>query len=1054
MSDNGRVDVPKARSGSSLPIENATIDNSAGEARHERRLLTALCYDLVGSTDLFGLLDIEDFEDLISAFQSAARQAISSCSGTLRVEVGDGGVAVFSANIGPKDAASLAIRAGLKIVEACRRLAAEKGRSDLHVRVGIATSMTLILKGGIASTQDNVTGPAFALATRLQAIARPDTVFVSDETRNLARRSHVFSFCGSHAIKGFARSEQVWQALSHKREVDRFFAFGRLASPLVDRTYEMELIQQCWNEAVSGRGQVILIEGEAGIGKSRILHEVRRRTRFQRDKLLVFQCMPGDAHSTLHPLRQTMQGSFGGGERALTSMRVAEVFGAHDVYDPEVLDMFSFLLGTEDASSELREMELQLIQEKANLAARHALQAMCARGPVVLIVEDIHWIDLTSKQLLCELAKLVSSCPVLLIVTTRPGVEDWFNGNRRHLLIGPLEHSDTMRAIATMWPRGKHSAAPELTELIERVTGGVPLFIEEVCQWMAENAGTEHLPQGASPSRASVLESVLDARLEPLGLAHDVARAAAVVGNRFSLDLLATLLPELDPEKIATALDALAEAGFVIRARHAGGPLYNFRHALIQETIYSGTLQRRRQTLHKRLYAAVSGNRHLAGWLTTSVLAGHAERANLLEEAIGEFVSAGMESSSRSAMTEARQLLEHAISLCEQIPEPQKQDGMRLSAMVALGPILTAAEGPNSEHARKLYDDGVKLARRRPIAERAQWFPIYWGWWFTGSVVDGERAQAVVNDLREVEDPEIQLQARHCLWAVDFNRGSHNGCIAAVDAGLPLYEAGHGHANATRFGGHDARVCGLAHRGLSHWFSGRAKSALHSMAEARRWAEQTGHVSSITHACINDAMLCCYRRDFAALRKVIADLRQLTERHHLPSLAVSAKIFEGWCDGNAGQLELGKDKMRQGLGLHGKVQTPEDEPVYCGMLAELLARSGEINEALALLQSAVAQAEAGGSRYWLAELHRRTALLLALSATKPSHAAAAFEKSLVIADEQNAVPILIGAYETLSSSHLSPELLHRYGDRIDAAKAALEPGEPLIVNPEPKLRAS
>ena len=227
---------------------------------------------------------------------------------------------------------------------------------------------------------------------------------------------------------------------------------------------------------------------------------------------------------------------------------------------------------------------------------------------------------------------------------------------------------------------------------------------------------------------------------------------------------------------------------------------------------------------------------------------------------------------------------------------------------------------------------------------------------------------------------------------------------------------GQGKANAALFGGHDAKVCGLAHRGLSLWFIGKPASAIHAMSEARHWAQQTGHAGSIAHAYINEAMLHCYRRDFSALRSVIADMRQLTERHHLPSLAVAAQIFEGWCDGNAGEVESGRDKMRQGLGLHGEFQTPEDEPVYCGMLAELLTRTGEIEEALALLRSATAQAEAGGSRYWLAELYRRRAELLLLQGLAEAGVVAALEKSLVMAAEQNAVPFLIGAYETLASS--------------------------------------
>ena len=236
-------------------------------------------------------------------------------------------------------------------------------------------------------------------------------------------------------------------------------------------------------------------------------------------------------------------------------------------------------------------------------------QATCAGGPLVLIVEDIHWIDLTSKQLLGELAKLVPSCPVLLIVTTRPGFGDWLDGRSKHVLLAPLEHADTLRAIATMWPQGKRALAPELIELVERVTGGVPLFIEEVCQWMAENVAsrTEQLPQGASLGRASVLETVLDARLEPLGRAREVARAAAVAGNRFSLDLLSALLPEFDQGTISAALDAWArQASYPRQARR--------RFAVRRSGMH---LSKRRSTMERcgsggRLYTSVSMRRLMA----------------------------------------------------------------------------------------------------------------------------------------------------------------------------------------------------------------------------------------------------------------------------------------------------------------------------------------------------------------------------------------------------------------------------------------------------------
>ncbi|WP_164897530.1 AAA family ATPase [Mesorhizobium sp. M6A.T.Cr.TU.017.01.1.1] len=1029
------------------------VDGSVSDVRSERRVMTALCYDLVGSTDLLAVLDIEDYEELMSAFRRAARQAISSCSGVVDSEAGDGGVALFPAEMEAKDAASQAIRAGLEIIEACKRVGLEKDHTDLHVRVGIATSMTLVHGDGGDPAHASVTGPALAMATRLQAMAQPDAILVSDETRNLARRSHVFSFRGIHVIKGFAEPARIWRAISHKRDVDRFFAFGRLNNTFIGRGDELATIAACWHDAVAGKGGAILVQGEAGIGKSRLLYEVRKRTRFQRAKLLLFQCQPGGSHSALYPLLQNVRSDLAGKEGRLETSDVAQVFANQSVHDDEVVDIFSFLLGAEGSNPGLKEADLKVIREKAAWAVRRSIEAICEHGPLILVVEDIHWIDLTSRQLLAELALFIHRVPVLLIMTARPGTYLGFR-DLPHITLKPLDREETRQAIMAMRPEIGSAAHSELISMVEEVTGGVPLFIEEICQWIAENAAsiTDRLAPAGSSSRISVFEGILQARLEALGPAKDVARAAAVAGNRFNLELLQKLLPEYSDETIGNALDTLIEAGFLIRVRPSGEPDYGFRHALIRETIYNALLRRRRQALHQSLFSAVGRDRNLAPWLGTAELADHAERAGLIEEAIDQFIAAGRESYVRSAMAEARQILDHAMTLCQRVRGPDKQDVLRLAAMMPLGPILTATEGPNSLPARKLYEDGVEIARRRPLAERAKWFPIYWGWWFTGPTIDGERARAVLTDLRDVDDPEVQFQARHCVWAIEFNLGHHKNCIAAVDEGLALYGTGQRAGNATLFGGHDARVCGLSHRGLSQWFTGRAASAVRSLAEARRWAMQTAHVGSIAHVYINEAMLDCYRRDFSALRGVIADIRELTKRHHLPSLAALAQILEGWCEGNAARVEQGRDQIKEGLAIHGELQTPEDYPVYYGMLAELLARTGETDEALTLVSSAAAEAEAGGSLSWLAELYRRKAHLLLLRGSSGMEVVAALSKSLATADEQNAVPILLNAYEMLRTWGVSEELSRQYRSRVDLAKSAIEQGAALFVNLEPSLR--
>jgi predicted ATPase len=397
---------------------------------------------------------------------------------------------------------------------------------------------------------------------------------------------------------------------------------------------------------------------------------------------------------------------------------------------------------------------------------------------------------------------------------------------------------------------------------------------------------------------------------------------------------------------------------------------------------------------------------------------------------------------------EGRELLEHALKLCEGMAPTGGRDAMRLSAMAALGPILTSTEGSGSSAARELYEKALEIARRRPASERATWFPVYWGWWFTGADIDNKRAQAILEELKDVDDPEIQLQIRHCIWAIDFYLGKHQSCIQAVDAGLPLYGAGRGGENFTLFGGHDAKVCALSHRGLSEWLTGRATSALKSMNEARQWASQTRHVGSIAHALYNAAMLSCYRRDFASLLGAIAELRPLTAKHKLRSLAAAADIFEGWCEGNIGQPQRGQEMIRRGLDIHTELQTPEDYPVYCGMLAELMARTGNSGEALELLSSAAVEAEVSGHRYWLAELHRRKAVLLFYEGAERDVVLRALVESLETAANQNATPLLIGAFETLEQLAVSEEAVSRYQRLVESARRSVEPGEPLILRSE------
>lgn len=1024
---------PDANKQSSEP---SSAPGGSAESFGQRRLVTVLCYDLAESTSLLHKSDLEDYQELIASFQERAARSIRTHGGTLSDPLGDGGIAVFSSEASPRDSAAAAIAAALGIVEACGRLSTERNQSDLHVRVGVAASAVVVDGASTNISVARITGIAPALATRLQALAQPDTVLVSDQAKGLAGLSYRFRPLGQHRLKGFSQPERVWQATPHKLSIDRFFAFSRHSTPLVGRELELRAIQQCWSKAKQGAGKVALIDGEAGIGKSRLLHEIMRIVRAE-TRLLLFQCAPEGRNATLHPLRHRILNVRSHSGEGVTSSTISEAFLGQGIADREVTEVFSFLLGAGGPFEAISRISPEIVKQKTASAARRALEILAARGPILIAVEDVHWIDPTSSDLLTSVVQHIQDLPVLVILTSRlPTIEGWPEISWDAVVhLKRFEPEQTRVAMGALAPPISSGQTNSWVDLAVSVTGGIPLFIEEFCRWASERGALPpHGDVSASGAWPGSFESIVGARLDALGTARQVAENAAVFGREFDLSVLTRILPGLSEPTIANEIATLEDAGIVTRNRASSPPSHSFRHVLIQEAIYNALLRKTRRSIHAKVFAALSENEVIPPWLNKAALAFHAERAELFDRAIAILIQAGKESSALSALTESRRLLQRAIGLAERIAHADLRDELKLTALSALGPVVMTLEGSMSSLACSVYDDGVTIARRRPASEQARWFPLYWGWWFTGSdfSIQRQRAQALLENLGNVDDPEIQLQVRHCIWAIEFNMGHHRRAIDAVDAGLTLYQPDRGSETRTLYGGHDARVCGLGQRGLALWFVGEDAAAVRSVKDAVEWALHIDHVGSLAHAYDIQAMLHRYRRDFVSLRGTIEDMRRLSKVHDLPSLAAKAEIFAGWCEGIAGDPKMGMESFETGLEVLRRIETVEDLPVYCDMHAELMAKDLGYERALKLTSEAIVDAERMGHRYWLAELYHRKGRLLLQTDSEPQAVNDAFEASFAVATEQEAVSLLIGAYDTVVHSGSDLQLIAKYRDRIAA----------------------
>lgn len=989
---------------------------------NECREISALFYDLAGSTHLLFELGLEEYGELLSDFQSRVRTIISSCGGVVREALGDGGIAIFGARAHADDAAVFAIRAGLELIAYYRQRDVGPFGKDLHLRVAVATSDVILVheQSGI----EDAFGSAPNLAARLQQLAPSDTVVVCSRTRELAARRYIYRHHGAYQVRGFEEPIDVWQILGPRRSPYRFMGSASLCGSMVGRQAELHAALDAWRQAASGDPQILVLEGDAGIGKSRLAYEIFRSNKSQKRRLLVFQCQPNGATSPFLPLAQRLQAEAGatiGTEGSLSAERLRTLLGRHGIFDERISEILLHAVGGSDRGAPTADSERTRMVEMLGWAVQHCLLAWTAKVPLLVAIEDYHWIDPASRGLVDLMVASMRRLPVLLLLTSRDPVELQATPVRRTTLrLGPLKPRETATMVRGISSENAFEPLPpDVIARLHRRTNGIPLLVEEACNWLGGlPASSRNGDWGeiVAATPLSTLGKTLSSRLATMGPAKRLAQIASALGRRFHRDWLEALLPGMAPQAVRSSLDALVEARILLRSRSGE---YAFRHALLQEAIYRTLLGRTRSELHRSIYELATRQNALTR-LPNAIVAHHAECCGLIEAAIALHVEVGKETFARAGAGQARQVLEHALALLKHVSDEGDRERLELRVLATLGPVLTSTEGTKSAAASALYERAVCLARKRPAEERGELFPVFWGWWYVGAdfAVQRVRAEAVTRDLEDVRDPEVRLQVHHCAWAIDFNLGRHAGCVAAVDAGLELYVSGRGRENLTLYGGHDARVCGLGEKGLSLWLQGRPMEATALVSASLDWARRIGHVGSIAHALDISAMLHRYRCDFAELGRTSADMQRLARKNALPSLRAKARIYEGWCAGRTGEVQRGLKLIGRGFAIQREIGTREDFPVYSEMLADILLRAGAIEAARNVVADAIAEAQRTHHAFWLPVLYWRRASL------EPDRDVALswFSQALDCAREQGAAGLELSIFAEATTSDLVARL--------------------------------
>ncbi len=968
--------------------------------------------DLVGSTALSGQLDPEDLREVIATYYREVAETVRRFGGFVAQYLGDGVLVYFGYPQAHEDDAERAVRAGLEVIAAVTGLASP---ILLQTRIGIATG--LVVAGDLVGSSDvqesGVVGETPNLAARLQAVALPNTVVVAEGTRRLLGDLFELQDLGLQDLKGIAGPVRAWMALRPGLMEGRFEALHASGlTALVGREEESELLLRRWARAKSREGQVVLLSGEAGIGKSRLTAALLQSLADEPHARLRYFCSPQHTDSALYPIIGQMERAAGlahdDSPKAkldkLDALLAQTSTSAHDV--ALIAEMLSL---PNDGRYPAFELTPQQRRQRTLEALNAQLEALARSSPVLMVFEDAHWTDPTSLETLGRAVDRIQTLPVLLIVTFRPDFEPPWIG-RPHvtaLTVNRLAQRD-IDAMIDRVVGNMLLPASIRQDIIDR-TDGIPLFVEEMTKAVLEAASqraAEHIIAAAPDPAAAVpasLQASLMARLDRLGPAKEVAQTGAAIGREFSHALLATVARKPEAE-LASALDRLIAAGLLFRQGVPPHASYLFKHALMQDAAYGTLLRGRREALHARIAEVYQQQFREVVEARPELVALHLARAGSAERAIDFYLKAARIAIGNRAVAEAVAQLHHGLALVGEIADVDARQRLEIELQIALGNALMASRGYSGSETDAAFRRAAELCR--DAGETTQLIRVLWGQ-FTGHFAGGrQRASlALAKELlalsEHLGDPGGQQMGHASVGASLLHIGFFK------DAGEQLAQALAGDGGSQREWafryGQSGRVVALSYRSLNQWLIGFPDEAQRLADQSVAEAQSVSHPPSLCFAHSIASRVYYLLGDNKSLAEHSAMVVRLADEQGLGLWQALGSIYAGWSRGENGADREALDLMRAGLAKYRAVGAGLGLPLYFLSLARVEVRAGNHPAALQFLGEAQAASEAGEERWIAAEIHRLTGEI-ALSSPKPDAAIAqaCFERALAVAREQQA----------------------------------------------------
>ena len=976
----------------------------------ERRHICVLFCDLVGSTPLSGQVDPEDLRIIVGSYQRVCEGVVRRNGGFVAQYRGDSLEVYFGYPTAHEDDASRAVRCGLEMVAAVRQLAVET-KVDLDVRIGIHDGKVVVgAVEGPNRAERWAIGDTPNIAARIQAECSPGEVLLSDSLHRLLPATFALESIDFRRLKGVNRPFELFRAIAAHREVTEV---APTRTPFLGRDVETARIRQIWAHAQAGTPQFILLRGEPGIGKSRLVEVIRDQIADERTDVLVARCAPVATDTAFGPLVELMGKRLGLKDvpRQGQARHLAERMAELGLDPAEAVPLLGSILSLELdpalwpapalSPARARQRTIDLLVD--------AVHALARGGQALLIFEDLHWSDPSSQELLQQLIASSRSAMLTALLTARPEFApawaDAVNVERIELEgLGTEQAEQLIRKVA----KNKPLPPSVVWEIRERGTGN-PLFLEEITRAVIES-GTlverENWWEIVGAIQPAVVPTSIDAslmaRIDRLGEARPLFQLAATIGREFSLELL-TAVAEVTEDIVRQQLETILQSGLLLQHGYTS-PVYSFKHALIQDAAYASLLRTTRKRYHDAIARAL-----LSGFLADvekqpEVVARHLSGAGRHVEASDYWSAAGQRAIQRMAIPEAHGHFLHALQDLKQLPETPDILARELDLQIAIAPTLMTVHGWASPSVAEACERARTLCHRLDRPDKL--YPAVWGLWtnlFVGGRLD--RAFATANEALAMAKasgvPMLEITARHAVAYSHYYRGEWAQAIAQTDAALPLYSAEQERILTSTFQ-ISSTVNIVAARGSSFWMMGHQDQGIHELDRMIAIAREINHPSALSNALGVACYMLTFHRDPPRMLRCAEEVKSFAREEGWELWYAVGVMSSGWARLAMGGRADALQELFEGVTLFRATRSDLMGPTLGVIHGEGLWASGRQTEALEMLADAAETAERGHVGVLLPEVYRLMGEIL-LESHDPDGAEATFRKALKTATAQNAL---------------------------------------------------